>query len=88
MSAKEMFEKLGYEQLGSFKSDDNYIVIAWDKEKYGDKFTIYFYGDKAVRVVMETKRGEIYPPIVELEELQAINKQVEELGWLGSDDNE
>ena len=86
MSAKEMFEKLGYKQLGSFKPDDNYIVIAWDKEKHGDRFTIYFYGDKEVRVVMETKRGEIYPPIVELEELQAINKQIEELGWLGSDD--
>ena len=81
MTAKEMFEKLGYKQLGSFRPDDNYIVIAWDKEKYSDRFTIYFYNDKAVRVIMETKRGEIYPLIVELEELQAINKQVEELDW-------
>lgn len=81
MSAKELFEKLGYVQLGSSKPNDNYIVIAWDKEKYGDRFTIYFYGDKAVRVVMETKRGEIYPPIIELKELQAINQQIKELGW-------
>ena len=81
MSAKEMFEKLGYKQLGSFKPNDNYIVIAWDKEKHSDRFTIYFYGDKAVRVIMGTKRGEIYPPIIELEELQAINQQVKELGW-------
>lgn len=82
MKAKDMFEKLGYKQLGSFKPNDNYIVIAWDKEIYDDRFTIYFYGDKAVRVVMETKRGEIYPPIIELEELQAINQQCRELGWL------
>ena len=40
MKAKDMFEKLGYKQLGSFKPDDNYIIIAWDKEKYGDRFTI------------------------------------------------
>lgn len=82
MSAKEMFEQLGYKQLGSFKPNDNYIVIAWEKEKHGDRFTVYFYSDKAVRVIMETKRGEIYPPIIELEELQAINQQVKELGWL------
>lgn len=80
-SAKEMFEELGYKQLGSFKPNDKYIIIAWDKEKHEDRFTVCFYGDKAVRVIMETKRGEIYPPIIELEELQAINKQVEELHW-------
>lgn len=82
MKAKEMFEKLGYEQLGSFKPNDKYIIIAWDKEEYEDRFTIYFYADKAVRVIMETKEGKIFPPVITLEELQAINKQVEELGWL------
>ena len=81
MSAKEMFEKLGYKQLGSFKPGDKYIVIAWDREKYDEQFTIYFYGSKEIRVVMETKRGELYPPLFNLEELKAINKQVEELGW-------
>ena len=81
-TAKEMFENLGYKQLGSFKPNHNkYIIIAWSKEQYEDRFTVYFYDNKAVRVIMETKRGEIYPPIIELEELQAINKQVEELGW-------
>ena len=82
MSAKEMFEKLGYKQLGSFKPDDDYIVIAWNKEKYGEQFIIYFYGSKELRVVMQTKKGEIYPPLFSLDELQAINKQIEELGWL------
>jgi hypothetical protein len=82
MSAKEMFEKLGYKQLVSFKPNDKYIVIAWDMEKHGEEFTIYFYGSKEIRIVMETKRGEICPPLFSLEELQAINKQIEELGWL------
>ena len=81
MNAEEMFEKLGYKQLGSFSPDDNYIIIAWNTEKYGETFTIYFYGSKEVRTVMETKKGEIYPPIISLEELKAINKQIEELGW-------
>ena len=80
-TAKEMFEKLGYKQLGSFKPDDNYIIIAYEKKLYGDKEYIYFYGANEIRICLEDKKGRIYPPIVELEELQAINKQIEELGW-------
>lgn len=82
MSAKEMFEKLGYEMLGSFKPKDNYIIVAWNKEIYDCKTTIYFYADKNLRIVMEDEKGCIYPPIFTLDELQAINKQVEELRWL------
>ena len=52
-NAKEMFEELGYKQLGSFKPNDKYIIIAYDKEKHGDRFSVYFYGDKAVRVIMD-----------------------------------
>lgn len=81
MSAKEMFEKLGYEMLGSFNLKDNYIIVAWSKEIYDCKTTIYFYDDKNLRIVMEDKKGRIYPPVFTLKELQAINKQVEELGW-------
>lgn len=79
MSAKEMFEKLGYKMLGSFNPKDNYIIVAWSKEIYDYKTTIYFYADKNLRIVMENEKGCIYPPIFTLDELQAINKQVEEL---------
>jgi hypothetical protein len=86
--AKTMFEKLGYRQLETLKPDDGYIVIAYEKEIYGEKEYIYFYGAEEVRVYLEDRSGRIYPPIVELEELQAINKQVEELGWLRGEDND
>lgn len=79
MSAKEMFEELGYKMLGSFNPKDNYIIVAWSKEIYDCKTTIYFYADKNLRIVMEDEKGCIYPPIFTLDELQAINKQVEEL---------
>ena len=85
MKAKEMFEKLGYKMLGTLKPDDDYIVVAYKKDVYGDKEYIYFYGAEEIRVYLEDNRGRIYPPIIELEELKAINKQIEELGWVGSD---
>ena len=81
MKAKEMFEKLGYRTLGTLKPNDNYIVIAYEKELYGDELYIYFYGTKEVRLYLEGKKGKVYPSTITLEELQAINKQVEELGW-------
>ena len=81
MSAKEMFEKLGYKMLGSFNPKDNYIIVVCNKEIYDRKTTIYFYVDKNLRIVMEDEKGCIYPPIFTLDELQAINKQVEELRW-------
>lgn len=82
MSAKEMFEKLGYKQLGSFKpDDDDYIITAYKREYYGDYLYVYFYGANEIRITMEDNKGRIYPPIFDLELLQAINKQIEELGW-------
>lgn len=81
MTAKEMFEEIGYKQLGSLKPDDNYICVAYIKEIYGEQQYIYFYGSKELRVYLEDKKCRVYPPIFTLKELQAINKQVEELGW-------
>lgn len=81
MSAKEMFEKLGYKMLGSFNPKDNYKNMSWSKKIYDCETTINFYADKNLRIVMEDKKGRIYPPVFTLKELQAINKQVEELEW-------
>lgn len=80
-TAKEMFEELGYEQFGTYKPDDDYIIIAYTKQIYDDTQYIYFYGKKEIRIVLEDKKSRVYPPIFQLEELQAINKQIEELGW-------
>ena len=64
MSAKEMFEKLGYEQ-------DFHIAYIKYFNKEEDRY-IWFYQD--------TETIEIQFDI-DIEHLQAINKQVEELGW-------
>lgn len=76
-SAKEMFEELGY----SCKEDDDYIEyiqkiedctfeIAFDYNTECIEF--YYYRD-----AYDNK----YDVSLTMEELQAINKQVEELGW-------
>ena len=81
MSAKEMFEKLGYKMLGSVNPKDNYKNMSWSKKIYDCETTINFYADKNLRIVMTDEKGRIYPPVFTLKELQAINKQVEELEW-------
>ena len=82
MSAKEMFEKLGYKQE---ENDKRYISYCW-----------YYHGDKdCIRKIvfdLQDKGFLAYSPynldeyedcsiFIELKELQAINKQVSELGW-------
>jgi len=65
MTAKEMFEELGYKLI-----NDKNIVYK------GTHFTgriihIAFFSDKQILITQS----------IGIEELQAINKQVEELGW-------
>lgn len=80
MSAKEMFEKLGYEfeitEYEEFKPDYNYV----DKN---DNVIYFDLEDKELCFIPANKQMIIRQP---LKFIQAINKQVEELGWLGSDD--
>lgn len=71
MSAKEMFEKLGYKQVNN---DINYLIYDLD-----GVFKLKFYKpqqDIEIEVIEDTYNT------LDVEELQAINKQVEELGWL------
>ena len=71
MTAKEMFEKLGYMQ----KIKNN--VIYYFKEYKKDISTISFHH---INFILEDK--ELYTSKnLTHNELQAINKQVEELGW-------
>ena len=63
MSAKEMFEMLGYKQFANNSVEKMY---------HNDKYTIIF----------NKMNLEIYCTcIIDMKLLQAINKQVEELGW-------
>lgn len=76
MSAKEMFEKLGYLQ---------YIGT---RPKYPADFIQYKNYDEQRTITFELGTiecgwcDEQYPLAFNIQELQAINKQVEELGWL------
>ena len=65
MTAKEMFEKLGYDLMHNIEYQIMYYNSIYDTY-------IYFYKTR--------KHIEITNEITS-EELQAINKQVEELGW-------
>lgn len=77
MSAKEMFEKLGYELS---KNDKKYII--YENKICDTSMKIIF--DLDFKIVKKSyNRNDA--SWIHLQELQAINKQVEELGWLGSD---
>jgi hypothetical protein len=75
MSAKKMFEKLGYE----YKEDDYFITYENDKLV---KYVVLFSKEYMCVEITPTCNGNIHT-FVRISEklLQAINKQIEELGW-------
>lgn len=75
MSAKEMFEKLGYETDLDWQKDH---TIEYIKRKEDD-----FFGTSVVSLIIFNKRLKVIKlnGIIGIKELQAINKQVEELEW-------
>lgn len=96
MSAKEMFEKLGYKLVNENedyityeninKKRENIYIHSIKKEQNNSalpKFITFWFALKDIDFEYGRLGSYVY-----FELLQAINKQVEELGWLGSDDNE
>ena len=83
MTAKELFEELGYK-----KEIDNKIHITY----YNGNFENEQKCDKQITFDLESKSFIAYSPyelndyedcsiFINIDELQAINKQIEELGW-------
>lgn len=77
MSAKEMFEELGYEKI-----EDALTIQYIDKFNNQTRFwkntqMIEMFGQKITD--FDTENNEYYCASFEL--FQAINKQIEELGW-------
>lgn len=80
MSAKEMFEELGYKKCQYFTEPNKKLKYYKD-----DDNVIIFYINMIPEIMNKTfeKTGE-YDGMcdgITTEELEAINKQVEELGW-------
>ena len=75
MSAKEMFEELGYEQDLNNKYYIGYIKIL---NNYGKQRTFTFMKEMKFFTFVDQNNS----VAIELNELKAINKQIEELGWL------
>lgn len=71
MKAREMFEKLGYE-YSKLLSDDGRIYYEYKHNNNQPSNFILF--DLDYKVISNDCD-------ITLEELQAINKQIEELGW-------
>lgn len=86
MTAKEMFEKLGYEYIdtkfGPYYQDDRNISKGEFKEiSFIEKDDVCYHTVKA-------SYGNGIPKDITMDELNAINKQCEELGWLEEEKQE
>lgn len=69
MSAKEMFEELGYKYL----EDYNSCLFRYVNMNENPYVYIYFYVDKQIEVASDYE--------LSYKVFEAINKQIEELGW-------
>lgn len=80
MSAKEMFEELGYKLIRECKYYLLYEkALKEDAEYENDYLHISF--EKQEKAFIKTYGDDNSPEIVSMQELKAINKQIEELGW-------
>ena len=75
--ADKMFEKLGYEILRNKKEERFHLEYA-KNNKDGDVVAIQFWNDKTISKV-DSYNIDDY---ITMQELQAINEKVKELGWL------
>ena len=67
MTAKEMFEELGFNE-----EEDNRTIITYENRNSIIWSYVYFYEDKTIELDT-VSNYKVY---------KAINKQIEELGWL------
>lgn len=75
MSAREMFKELGYILM---QYDMNWVIYSSNNSKWYE-FNIEFNKNK--KQIHITGKQPSNGKIIDLQELKAINKQVEELGW-------
>lgn len=90
MKAREMFEELGYKYTKEIifpeDEDNRQSAIVYTKKVYEDRHIIeFFLIDKIYRTYMDYHECKEPFELVEIDmpTLKAINKQCEELRWLG-----
>ena len=76
MSAKEMFEELGYEYKESYFNNKLNRIIITDDYKYSTHIIFAIENQSIIATLKNDQAG-----WVSMKLLKAINKQVEELGW-------
>lgn len=75
MTAKKMFKELGYETNCWWQKDHTIEYVKYEEDDFYDKrlsISIIFHKRAKMVKVVGT---------LAVEDLQAINKQIEELGW-------
>lgn len=77
MKAKEMFEKLGYELVDKNSAGVKLTMISY--YNFETTSTINFWSPINIDIDLENSEK------LTTKHIQAINKQVKELGWLGVD---
>jgi hypothetical protein len=83
MTAKEMFEKLGYEYKlydNEDKFNNGIQYYKKDKDDFETYVEFYFY-HKRIWLLKKYKNKIAEGFVSNINLLQAINKQIEELGW-------
>ncbi len=82
MTAQEMFESLGYKKLVTFEKN---IVYVKRYSAFKQFITFDLVGKTFVVATVGIEQLEVKTERAMIEELKAINKQCEELGWLDVD---
>lgn len=79
MTAKEMF--LNIEDISEYRENKHQIEI-YEKTK-NEPFICFHKGTKIIvfKSILADEKQNIYNSFIDMEELKAINKQIEELGW-------
>ena len=84
MTAKEMFEKLGYKIGLPYNSKNENYAILFDKD-FGNKYheIRFMLRDKTIqcsKIFYDDKK--MWALTISVEEIQAIHQQMKELGWI------
>lgn len=81
MSADEMFEELGYELINDCEFYLLYEKALKENAEYENDFVQITF-EKRDKEVVKTYGDDYSAKEISMQELQAINKKCEELGWI------